>query len=95
MVNKEKKSIIIDENSILNENVNENLQKIYERAEKRLISPDIIPDFTGLTLKESIYLASRLGIKLKLSGSGFVYWQSIPPGASLRKGMIIEIRLKF
>ena len=95
MVNKEKKSIIIDENSILNENVNENLQKIYERAEKRIISPDIIPDFTGLTLKESIYLASRLGIKLKLSGSGFVYWQSIPPGASLRKGMIIEIRLKF
>ncbi|HPO60459.1 MAG TPA: penicillin-binding transpeptidase domain-containing protein, partial [Exilispira sp.] len=95
MVNKEKKSIIIDENSILNENVNENLQEIYERAEKRLISPDIMPDFTGLTLKESIYLASRLGIKLKLSGSGFVYWQSIPPGASLRKGMIIEIRLKF
>jgi cell division protein FtsI (penicillin-binding protein 3) len=94
IVSKEKESIIIDENSILSENLTENIQKVYERAEKRIISTDVIPDFTGLTLKESLYLASRLGIKLKVSGSGFVYWQSIPPGASLRKGMIIEIRLK-
>ncbi|NOT38194.1 MAG: transpeptidase family protein [Saprospiraceae bacterium] len=40
----------------------------------------LIPDLTGMGLRDALFLLDRVGIKVKVTGSGKVIWQSIPPG---------------
>lgn len=66
---------------------------LFVNANKRIINKDQLPDFKGLTLKEVLYIAGKLGIKVKLSGSGFVYYQSFPPGTKISNIKVLEIKL--
>ncbi len=88
---KNKTALKIDENQI-KETEEKNL---YEKSEERIINKDVIPDFTGLNLKESIYLASKLGIKVRFKGSGFVYKQSLLPGTPITKDIVLYLELKY
>ncbi len=67
--------------------------KTYKRANDRIKEIGIIPDFEGLTLKEAIYLTSKLGLRIKIRGSGFVKYQSLEVGTEYNKGEVIEIKL--
>ncbi|MEO6189373.1 MAG: PASTA domain-containing protein, partial [Saprospiraceae bacterium] len=40
-----------------------------------------IPDLTGMGLRDALFLLDRIGVKVKVSGSGKVKWQSIPGGS--------------
>ncbi|MCX8058967.1 MAG: transpeptidase family protein [Spirochaetes bacterium] len=53
-----------------------------------------LPSFVNLTLKEAIYLANLLKIKVKVFGSGFVYYQSIEPGEDLKNIKYLILKLK-
>lgn len=66
---------------------------IFINANKRIVNNKLIPDFKGLTLKEVLYLAGKLGIKVKIRGSGFVTYQSYPPGTKISDIEVLEIRL--
>jgi len=71
------------------------LDDLYQNASNRIINKDSVPDFTGLSLKEVIYLSSKLGIKIKLKGSGFVVSQSVLPGTPISPDTIVFIELKY
>ncbi|HMX89250.1 MAG: PASTA domain-containing protein [Saprospiraceae bacterium] len=41
----------------------------------------LIPDLTGMGLRDALFLLDQVKIRVKIHGSGKVKWQSIPPGA--------------
>jgi len=69
--------------------------KLYEKALRRIANKDVVPDFSALTLKESIYIAAQLGLKIKVKGSGFVFYQSVLPGTPINKEMVVLLELKY
>jgi len=52
-----------------------------------------MPDLTGLTLRDAANLLAAMGLDVSTSGSGYVVGQSIPPGARVKAGETVEIRL--
>jgi cell division protein FtsI (penicillin-binding protein 3) len=55
--------------------------------------PDSMPDFSGMTLKDAVYLIEQMGLKPEIHGNGQVVWQSIPSGSPKIPGQIIELKL--
>lgn len=53
-----------------------------------------MPDVTGMGARDAVYQLERLGVKVKLSGKGFVAHQSIAPGTTLQTGMSCMLELK-
>lgn len=53
-----------------------------------------MPDVTGMGARDAVYQLERLGVKVKLSGKGFVVRQSIAPGTTLQTGMSCMLELK-
>lgn len=47
------------------------------------IMEDVIPDFTGMSMKDALALADKCAITVELSGSGMAIDQSPPPGGSI------------
>ncbi|MBK0402204.1 transpeptidase family protein [Adhaeribacter sp. BT258] len=51
-----------------------------------------VPDVTGMTIRDALYLLGNQGLKIrKLGNSGRVQSQSIPAGSPIQKGSIITI----
>lgn len=72
----------------------------YLRAgkEQTVVNPDVsgkngVPDVAGMGLKDAIAVLEDAGLKVAISGRGRVVKQSVPPGASLKKGETINIEL--
>lgn len=53
-----------------------------------------MPDVTGMGARDAVYQLERQGVKVKLSGKGFVAHQSIAPGTTLHAGMSCVLELK-
>ena len=54
-----------------------------------------IPNFLGMTLKESIQEAKLTGLAIKSVGaSGRVVWQSAKPGEQVHKSVTCQIKLE-
>ena len=52
---------------------------------------ELLPDFSGLSLRAVARLCARLDIKLKISGSGVAVAQRPEPGGRVSKGMVCEV----
>ena len=50
-------------------------------------------DLYGYSSKEAKGILEALGLKVKLTGTGYVTWQSIPPDTVVTKGSEIELTL--
>ena len=50
-------------------------------------------NLTGYSSKEAKGILETLGMKVKLTGNGYVTWQSVPPDAVITPGMEIELTL--
>ncbi|KAA9338877.1 penicillin-binding protein [Adhaeribacter soli] len=58
------------------------------------IETNQIPDVTGMTVRDALYLLNNQGIKVRRIGSsGRVQSQSLPAGAPIQKGSVITIVL--
>lgn len=57
------------------------------------VNPQFVPDVTGMTLRDAIYLLETCGLRVNISGKGRVERQSQPPGAKALKGSSITIEL--
>jgi cell division protein FtsI (penicillin-binding protein 3) len=57
------------------------------------IHPGLIPDVTGMGLKDALYLLENAGLRVKAYGRGAVKRQSLPPGARIQKNSQIIIEL--
>lgn len=52
-----------------------------------------VPNVTGMTAKDAVYLLESQGLIVRMSGKGKVSTQSIKPGAEIVKGQLIRIKL--
>jgi len=50
-----------------------------------------VPDFAGLSLREAIARASRLGIRLAFTGTGRLSGQSPEPGEVVPRGSTVDV----
>jgi cell division protein FtsI (penicillin-binding protein 3) len=52
---------------------------------------NLMPDLSNYSLRDALLFLSKLGIQYRVSGSGTVVAQSIPPGVRIQKGSICKI----
>jgi cell division protein FtsI (penicillin-binding protein 3) len=60
---------------------------------KNTSGKDIVPDVTGMTFRDAIYLLEMSGLRVFYEGKGRVAEQSLGPGTRISKGSRIFIRL--
>lgn len=60
---------------------------------KNIAGKDVVPDVTGMTFRDAIYLLEQSGLKVFYEGKGRVVKQSLNPGGRVLKGDRIFIRL--
>jgi cell division protein FtsI (penicillin-binding protein 3) len=60
---------------------------------KATVGNDLVPDVTGMTFRDAIFLLEQSGLRVFYEGKGRVASQSISPGARINKGDRIYIRL--
>jgi cell division protein FtsI (penicillin-binding protein 3) len=53
----------------------------------------LVPDVTGMGLRDALYLLERQGLQVRVQGSGSVRAQSLTPGARIVKGQPIFLQL--
>ncbi|SFG92711.1 penicillin-binding protein [Pedobacter insulae] len=54
----------------------------------------VMPNVSGMGLKDAMYLLGNAGLKTKVSGSGKVVLQSIQAGTKVHKGALVQIELQ-
>ena len=67
-------------------------------SSKVILVPEIIPrgsipDVTGMSVKDAVFLLEELGLKVTVNGKGAVVKQSLQPGRFIPKGSIIILDL--
>jgi cell division protein FtsI/penicillin-binding protein 2 len=76
--------------------VNTTIDSTYNIINNQTVTFGEIPDFRGMSLRESFRVAEVIGLKLNPKGvSGTVLNQSIPPGTRLKPNMICKITMKI
>ena len=60
----------------------------------RKVKEDLVPDVTGMTLKDALFLLENSGLKVRIQGRGRVQGQSMIPGGKAVKGSVINITLE-
>ena len=53
-----------------------------------------VPNVKGFGAKDAVYMLESCGLKVRISGKGKVYSQSIQPGSAVSKGKTIYLTLK-
>jgi Uncharacterized protein conserved in bacteria len=71
---------------------------VREEKGKRRITPvafgrNMVPDVTGMGLRDAILLLEELGVKVQAEGRGVVISQSIAPGTKINVGSEIMLTL--
>lgn len=62
-------------------------------TQQKSIAQNIVPDVTGMSLKDAVYVLEKQGLHVRISGSGIIQSQSIAPGTFAKKGQTIIILL--
>ncbi len=57
------------------------------------LSKEVVPNVVGMGAKDAVYILEKVGLRVKLSGRGKVFQQSIPAGNNIPKGQLITIQL--
>ncbi len=57
------------------------------------VSPNQMPQLTGMGLKDAIYLCENMGLKVNVKGIGRVAAQSIAAGEAIAKGQLVNLEL--
>jgi cell division protein FtsI (penicillin-binding protein 3) len=60
---------------------------------KAAAGKDVVPDVMGMTFRDAIFLLEQSGLRVFYEGKGRVVQQSLSPGARVRKGDGVYIRL--
>ncbi|HZI23640.1 MAG TPA: penicillin-binding protein [Chryseolinea sp.] len=60
---------------------------------KSINGRDMVPDVTGMTFRDALYLLENSGLRVSYEGKGRVIKQSLNPGGRVAKGSTIYLRL--
>lgn len=63
------------------------------QIQRKAILDKKIPNVSGMSAKDAVYLLESRGLIVRLSGKGKVVNQSLSPGSALVKGQLIHIKL--
>ena len=58
-----------------------------------VFSKSVVPNVTGMGVKDAVFVLEKVGLKVILSGRGKATQQSLPPGSVVPKGQSITIQL--
>lgn len=58
------------------------------------IQKGLVPDVSGMGVKDAFYMLGTLGLDVRVKGRGKVVAQSLKPGTLLKEGSIIELELQ-
>jgi len=61
---------------------------------KRKIQYGVMPNVKYMSAKDAVYMLEEMGLKVEIKGVGKVIEQSIVPGAKIRKGSLVNLKLK-
>ncbi len=65
------------------------------QAQAKLFVKGLIPDLTGMGLRDALFLLDRVGIRVKVNGTGKVVWQSMIAGSlHSNPNEVLEISLQ-
>ena len=67
--------------------------KVISSKTEAVLEKGIIPDITGMSLQDVLFLLENKGLHVHVMGSGVVTKQSLQPGTKFIKGTTIEIEL--
>ncbi len=59
----------------------------------RAINEDVVPNVTGMSARDAVYILEKLGMKASVKGYGRVSSQSVPPGSRVEQGREINLKL--
>jgi cell division protein FtsI (penicillin-binding protein 3) len=62
-------------------------------VQPKTIYRNIMPDVTGMGLKDAVYMLENSGLQVRVEGKGKVHGQSIAPGTRIAKGQNITLQL--
>ena len=84
--------------AIPGEHKNELVQLVTDSNRHVTVQPraqvrDIVPDVTGMGLKDAVYMLETSGLQVRILGRGKVQIQSLPPGTRILKGQNITLQL--
>lgn len=54
----------------------------------------LVPNVIGMGAKDAVYLLEKAGLQVRLQGSGKIVSQSLQPGSNVKKGTLIDIKLR-
>jgi len=60
---------------------------------KNVVVKDLVPNVTGMTFRDAIYLLEKSGLRVYYGGKGRVAEQSLSPGTRISKGSRIYLKL--
>jgi cell division protein FtsI (penicillin-binding protein 3) len=63
-------------------------------AQEVKITEGLVPDVSGMGLKDALYVAGNSGLKVLVRGSGKVVRQSLLAGSSVQKGLPLVLELE-
>ncbi|WP_311136738.1 penicillin-binding transpeptidase domain-containing protein [Hymenobacter cellulosilyticus] len=58
------------------------------------VRPGRVPDVTGLTLRDALFLLENRGLRVKALGTGRVRQQSVAAGSGIRRGTVVTLALE-
>jgi cell division protein FtsI (penicillin-binding protein 3) len=64
------------------------------QVQRKAILDKKVPNVSGMSAKDAVYLLESRGLIVRLVGRGQVYSQSISPGQPLVEGQLIQIKLQ-
>ncbi|HSZ25248.1 MAG TPA: penicillin-binding protein [Cytophagaceae bacterium] len=60
----------------------------------RKVKEELVPDVTGMTIKDALFILENSGLKVRIHGNGRVHSQTQTPGTKAVKGSYINIYLE-
>lgn len=61
---------------------------------KREVIKEVMPNVSGMRLKDALYILENLGLRVRFSGSGRVAEQSLAPGTKISSGTLVLLRME-
>lgn len=84
----------IKKNNIQTNNINgtDTIDKLVDQ--ELMPIKNVMPNVSGMGLKDAMYVLGNAGLKARVNGSGKVVAQSIQPGSKIGKGLMVQLELQ-
>ena len=83
------------QSSFFNDQVLTQKEEDKVKLENRKMVDNLMPNLVSMGLKDALYLAENMGLKVEVKGRGSVRSQSIQAGSRISKGQKVILEMSF